>query len=206
MAEGKPQSSELERFVLPYRSGEFQEVAQRLDRLAASLATFASLNFVTQEIRGAATALTRAEQFLTAATGGQPEIVSAVADMSGAKAATSEQLAREGTAEVGARGEWHGNVGRQPQFDRIPDGRIRGVFFLAQHPVPDSTEWVRCYSLGRHAEALQKKGRLAGAEVVVRGTLQGVKQLTQRDGSVVDQQTVYCYGVRVVRVAKTETA
>jgi hypothetical protein len=107
-----------------------------------------------------------------------------------------------GTLEVGARGEWSGNVGRQPDFDRVKDGRIRAQFYLAQHPDPEDrekTEWLRCYALGRHAEALQKKGRLAGAEVVVRGSFQGVRSVPRRDGTTVAQQTLYCYGVRVVR-------
>jgi hypothetical protein len=107
--------------------------------------------------------------------------------------------------EVGERGAWTGRVGRQPVFDKIPDGRIRGVFFLAHHPDandPEKTDWLRCYSLGRHAEALQKKGRLAGAEVVVRGTLQGVRALARADGTTVEQPTVYVYGVRLVRGPK----
>jgi len=108
-----------------------------------------------------------------------------------------------------ARGEWSGNVGRQPDFDRVKDGRIRAQFYLAQHPDPEDrekTEWLRCYALGRHAEALQKKGRLAGAEVVVRGSFQGVRSVPRRDGTTVAQQTIYCYGVRVLRGPKTGPA
>jgi hypothetical protein len=196
--------------VIPYREGEFQEVAERLKKVAESFGRRPALGFVMQEMRFAAAALSRAEGLLSSS--GQSETSDALTDQAEARAVAASQSeaeavpAGENKPEVGARAEWTGYIGQQPTFDRLKDGRIRGVFFLAQHPDPndrEKTDWLRCYSLGRHAESLQQKGRLAGAEVVVRGTFQGLRPHALRDGTTVDQPMIYCYGVRIVRGPKS---
>jgi hypothetical protein len=63
-------------------------------------------------------------------------------------------------------------------------------------------EWLRCYNLDRYAEALRKKGRLAGAEVLIRGAFQGERTITRKHRPPQQQKTIYCYGVRVLQPSK----
>src|SRR5438128_303758 len=156
MSEQEKDVVRLDEVTLPYRSGEFQEVADRLGKVAESLGRYPALGFVTHELQFAAAALHRAEGLLASGGGAMPAMANQVeaSAASTPPAATGVALGAAGRPEVGARGEWTGYVGRQPTFDRLKDGRIRGVFFLAQHPDPndrDKTDWLRCYSLGRHA-------------------------------------------------------
>lgn len=203
MVDREPNSGSLDEAALPYRPGEFLEVANRLSWLVESLERQQVTGLVPQEMRVAAAALRRAEGLLSPGEAAAAEAAVTEPAEVAAPAEQAASAASETTAPVvGQRGEWRGTIGRQPEFDKVHDGRLRGVFYLAQHPDPsdrEQTEWLRCYSLGRHAEALQHKGRLAGAEVLLRGSFQGVRAVPRRDGSTVEQQTIYVYGVRVVK-------
>jgi hypothetical protein len=204
--------------INPYEHGEFSPLAQALEQYAGfieglsheqrSSSLRGSLALSAQAMRFGAEALRRAEALLTP---GMPveAIPSSVVNTPEAEPETvvpvGDAELNTGTLEIGQRGEWRGRVGRQPEFGRLQNGRVRAVFYLAQHPDPnnhDATEWIRCYNLDRYAEALKKKGRLAGAEVLVRGSYQGSRTLTRKDGTSSEQKTIYCYGVRVLKPAK----
>lgn len=204
--------------INPYEHGEFSPIAQALEQYAGFIAGLSheqrssslrgSLALSAQAMRFGAEALKRAETLLTPGLPIEPgpPLVADVPVVEPEPATpVVEAESTTGTLEIGQRGAWQGRVGRQPEFERLQSGRLRAVFYLAQHPDPDNrekTEWVRCYNLDRYAEALKKKGRLSGADVVVRGSFQGTRTLTRKDGTTVEQKTVYCYGVRVLQPSK----
>jgi hypothetical protein len=214
MAERDQHSDFGQEFQLPYQPGEFDDVANRLTRLVASLEQRHVTGLVPEELRFAAAALRRAETLLSPTTPAEPmPELSAEAPVALPMPVEPEPQAEasEGSArlEVGQRGEWRGHVGRQPEFERLQNGRTRAVFYLAQHndPTdPEKTEWLRCYNLDRYAEALRKKGRLAGADVLVRGAFQGERTVTRKNRPPQQQKTIYCYGIRVLKPAANDRA
>lgn len=201
-------------FQLPYRPGEFDDVAHRLTRLVASLEQRHVTGLVPEELRFAAAALRRAESLLSPTAPAEPALerpVEAPVALPVPVAPEPQAETSEGSAslEVGQRGEWRGRVGRQPEFARLQNGRTRAVFYLAQHndPAdPEKTEWLRCYNLDKYAEALRKKGRLAGADVLVRGAFQGERTIIRKNRPPEQQKTIYCYGIRVLKPSANDRA
>jgi len=89
-------------------------------------------------------------------------------------------------------------VGRSaPEFQKLPSGRLRGQFWLGQHPTPEETVWHRVYSLDRHAESLRTKGLRPGMLVEVTGTLQ-VSEKAEQDGTIKRTESIYCFGAHVL--------
>jgi hypothetical protein len=203
--------------INPYEHGEFFPLAHALDQYAGFIdglsreqrsSVRGSLALSAQAMRFGAEALRRAELLLAPGMPLEPgpPLVADVPQVAPEPATpVVESEPSTGTLEVGQRGEWRGRVGRQPEFERLQTGRVRAVFYLAPHndPTdPEKTEWLRCYNLDRYAEALRKKGRLAGAEVLIRGAFQGERTITRKHRPPQQQKTIYCYGVRVLQPSK----
>jgi hypothetical protein len=214
MAEQEQHRDFWQEFQLPYQPGEFDDVANRLTRLVASLEQRHVTGLVPEELRFAAAALRRAETLLSPTAPAEPlpePCAEAPVPLATPAEPAPHAETNEGSAslEVGQRGEWRGRVGRQPEFERLQNGRTRAVFYLAQHTDPadpEKTEWLRCYNLDKYAEALRKKGRIAGADVLVRGAFQGERTITRRNRPPQQQKTIYCYSIRVLKPAANDRA